>query len=110
MPTLAQAHPLAIANHTDSSISFSVNNICSDDFGTVYENEIKTIPEDILNKACSNYASECEITGYNAKNCSGKPIGGIKYVTEHDIVVFGATDSNISITGTESSLFYISPL
>ena len=110
MPTVVQAHPLAIANHTTSTLSFSVNNVCSNDFGAVYENEIKTIPEETLNKACSYYASTCEIMGYNAKSCGGKPIGGIKYFNEHDIVVFGATDSKISITGTESSLFYIAPI
>src|SRR3990167_2588158 len=76
MSTVVQAHPLAIANRTTSTLSFSVNNVCSNDFGAVYENEIKTIPEETLNKACSYYASTCEIMGYNAKSCGGKPIGG----------------------------------
>lgn len=110
MPILVQAHPLAISNYTNDVLSFSVNGVCSNDFGTVYEREIKTISEENLNKACSNYASACEIMGYIGKNCNGKPVGGMIYFNEHSFAVNGTANSKISITGTESSLFYLGPV
>lgn len=109
IPLQAQAHHLAISNNTPNQLSFSVNNTCSEDFGTVSAYDIKTISEETLNRVCANYASTCEIIGYDEKNCSGKPLGGLRYLSEHSFDVFSG-GGKISVTATESSLFYNSPI
>ena len=106
-PFIANAHPLSIANNTNTALSFSVNHICSTEIGTVYENDIKLVSEKQLNKLCNNFSSPCVIEGFKKKHCSGKAVGGMTYNTEHDFIVFGRTGSKISLTGTESSLIYV---
>lgn len=108
-PLLAQAHHLAISNHTTFPLTFSVNNVCSKDFGTIDEYEIKTISEEMLNKACANYNAPCEIIGYDGKNCTGKSIGGIRYLSEHSFEISWG-ESNVSIGASEDSLFYTEPM
>lgn len=105
LPVLVEAHPLSITNHTSILISFKVNGFCAKAFGTVYPNQTITIAEAVLNTACANY-NFCEIMGYDAKNCEGNPVGGMRYLTEHDIEVFSAGQRNISVAATEDSLVF----
>lgn len=109
LPLQAAAHPLAISNQTTHALSFSANNVCLEDFGTIHEKEIKTISANRLNKACAAYASTCEIMGYNGRDCTGRAVGGIKYLNKHSFEII-STDSRMSITGTESSLHYAGPV
>ena len=105
LPLLAQAHHLAIANHTSDPLTFSVNNVCSKKFGTIYEYQIKTISETTLNKVCSNYNSPCVIMGYDGKNCSGKSMGGIKYLSKHTFSLLHG-ERKISVGASVDSLFF----
>lgn len=109
LPLLAQAHPLAIANQTPYTLSFKVNHLCAQEFGSLYRNDIKTISSKTLNRVCSNYKSPCKIMAYEGKNCSGNAIGGMKYLSAHDIVVIGIAD-DVAVTGTDTSLFFTAPI
>lgn len=108
LPLLAQAHPLSIANGTSSPLSFMVNNVCSNDIGTIYEKEISTVNEETLNKICGQFLFGCEIVGYAGQNCEGQTTGGIRYITEHDVEVFGG-EARVNVSATESSLIYSEP-
>lgn len=109
MPLLANAHPLSIVNATDSPLSFTVNYKCSEEIGTLQEVEVKAISEETLNKICLNYTQPCTITAHYGDHCAGEPIGGIRYNSEHNFEVNGS-HKNISITATESTLIYTSPI
>jgi hypothetical protein len=105
---LAEAHPLTINNHTTSPISFSVNNRCAKEFGTVHEFEVVTISAGTLKEVCAS-SSVCEISGYKAERCRGQEIGGIRYLgrAKNNFIVFGgATNSNVSVGATASNLIY----
>lgn len=110
IPFLANAHPLSIVNNTKSPISFTVNNKCAEEIGTINEVQVKNITEEVLNKLCSNYTQPCTITAHYGSQCVGDPIGGVMYNTEHDFVVNGDVNTNITITASEDTLIYTSSI
>jgi len=110
MPLLANAHPLSIVNHTDSQISFTVDNNCSEEIGTVKVVGVKNISEDTLNKLCLNYSQPCAIIAHNGDHCSGKSLGGMTYNSEHEFVIKGSPNSDVSISATEDRIVYTSPI
>lgn len=110
MPFLAYAHPLLIVNNTETPISFTVNDKCSNEIGTVKVVGIKNISEDVLNKLCLNYTQPCTITAHNGSQCLGKTVGGMTYNSEHNFTVNGEPNSDVSVTATEDRIIFSTPI
>ena len=111
LPLIANAHPLSIVNNTNSPLSFTVNNQCSEEIGTLNQIEVKTITEEALNKLCLNYTQPCTINAYYGSHCPGETIGGMTYESEHSFGVRGGSErENISVTAREDTLIYTSAL
>lgn len=82
---LRNAGEVSISNHTNSTLSFTINNVCSNDIGDVYSYSIKTISQATLLKVCGG--NLCRIEGYDQPNCLGNTVGGEELSFENGEIV-----------------------
>lgn len=82
---LRNAGEVSISNQTSSTLSFTINNVCSNDIGNVYSYSIKTISQATLLRVCGG--NLCRIEGYDQPNCLGNTVGGEELGFEDGVVV-----------------------
>ncbi len=75
--TLAKASDLKINNNSKYTLSFSVNNVCSNEFGVVEKFSLQIIPEARFNKICKYNPNHCEVGVYTQEKCAGKQVIGL---------------------------------
>lgn len=79
MPALAKVKDVNISNDTAYTLTFSVNGICSQEFGVVDRYSMKTVTEQNFKKACKNATTPCEVVIYSSKSCEGVTFATIDY-------------------------------
>lgn len=75
----ASADDLKVSNDSKYHLSFSVNNVCSEEFGVVKNHSVKVISDKNFKKACAYDPNHCVVKVYNAASCTGKQIGTVVF-------------------------------
>jgi len=68
---------LTISNASFKSLSFSIDNTCSENIGIINAMSIKTISRETINNVCQKNPSHCKTYVFQTDNCSGNPISMI---------------------------------
>lgn len=110
-PFLANAENLKIANSTYYDLSFAVNKVCSNEFGTVTRETIKIIPEKEFKKACEANSTNCFTEVYDHPNCKGNKISEVGFDISLGVTYLsGNIPTHISVTGCGFNLFFTTSL
>lgn len=105
LSTFARADDLKVSNNLKNDLSFSINKICSNEFGVANHHSIKIISEANFNKACSYNPGSCEAKVYNAPSCMGKQVATVVFDTSYGVQgVYPNT--GIMIRGNLFNLFF----
>ncbi len=105
LSTSVSADDLKISNDSKYDLSFSINNICSEEFGVIENRSVKLIPEASLKRACVYNSNKCETKVYNSAFCSGKQIGTVEFDTNYGVV--GLYPIEFTIKGNSFNLFFV---
>lgn len=108
-PMLANAGDFKITNHTKQELSFSINDTCSDTFGSVKANDIEIVYEEQLLQACTSDPSNCEVKVHDAANCKGDEVGMILFDIKSGITKINP-EGLYSIEGNGFYLTFRSPV
>jgi hypothetical protein len=103
----ANADDLKVSNDSKYNLSFSVNNVCSKDFGVVDNHSVKVISDANFKKACAYNSSNCEAKVYNAASCTGKQVAAIVFDTSYGVQ--GLYPTGITTKGNGFNLFFEGP-
>src|SRR5688572_25034484 len=82
---LANADDLKVSNDSKYDLSFSINNTCSEEFGTLDNHSVKVIPDESFKNACAYNSSNCVVKVYNEASCSGKQIATVAFDTSYGV-------------------------
>jgi hypothetical protein len=107
---LANAKDLKMSNDSKYQLSFSINNVCSEEFGVLESHSINVIPEKEFAKACAYNPTHCFSKVYNQPNCTGKHFANLGFDTSsgnYYIRVFA--DADISVSGNEFNVLFTGP-
>lgn len=105
--TLASADDLKVSNDSKYDLSFSVNNVCSEEFGVVDNHSVKVISDENFKKVCAYDSNNCVAKVYNGVSCTGKQIGTVAFDTGYGVQ--GLYPTGITIKGSGFNLFFEGP-
>jgi hypothetical protein len=105
--TFANADDLKVSNASKYDLSFSVNNVCSEEFGVVDNHSVKAISDTNFKKACAYDSNNCVAKVYNATSCTGKQIGTVVFDTNYGVQ--GLHPTGITMKGSGFNLFFEGP-
>lgn len=100
----ASADDLKLSNDSKYDLSFSINNICSQEFGVLDAHSVKIIPEASFKKVCE---SNCDIKVYNSASCAGKQIAMVEFDTKSGVTSLHPIEFTVKSNGF--NLFFEGP-
>lgn len=107
LSTFASAKDLKISNDSKYDLSFSINNICSEQFGIVENHSVKVISEANFKKACAYDPNQCEVQVYNAASCAGKKVAAVVFDANNGVI--GLYSMEIITKANGFNLFFEGP-
>jgi beta-lactamase regulating signal transducer with metallopeptidase domain len=100
---------MKISNSSKNKLSFSIDNICSDEIGVINAHSVKVVSQKRINNACQVTPTHCEAEVYSTANCSGSSIvtlifdvtgSGVMNIMPHtDSYHIGASSFNLFFDG-----------
>ena len=77
---------MKISNSSKNNLTFSIENVCSEEIGVVNAHSVKVVPRKRINNACRTNPTNCETQVYDTADCSGNSIATIIF----DVTDLGA--------------------
>lgn len=107
LSTYASADDLKISNDSRYNLSFSVNNLCSEDFGVVDSHSVKVVSHTNFNQACAYAPTNCVTKVFSKTACTGEQLATV--VFDYRYGVQSLTPTGITTKGSGFTLFFEGP-
>lgn len=73
------AADMKVSNSSKSKLSFSIDNICSEEIGVINSHSVKVVSRKHINNACQANPTRCVTQVYSTDNCSGNSIATLVF-------------------------------
>ena len=102
----ANADDMRFNNNTNYTLSFGINNVCSEALGIIEKNTVKTIDQATFEDICKYNPAQCTIAVYNQPGCDGNSVANMTFNQTALDNVGMAFGGNVTIKGNGSTIIF----